>query len=98
MEASLEKKFKIKVKKGYVLHIEGDAYQEGEFLTVLMSQIEDQLWKINFVKPVEEQPVDEKETPAIDLTPKVEEKLVDGSKDVTYKKPVTTRRLLKQKK
>lgn len=52
-----EKKVKIRVKKGYTLHIGGEYYVEGEVLDANPSQIEDQLWKFDYIK---EQPVVEK--------------------------------------
>lgn len=50
----LVKPFKVKVKRGYTLHIDGNYYQEGEILLVAMHQVEDQLWKVDFQKVPEE--------------------------------------------
>jgi hypothetical protein len=49
-----EPRFKIKIKKGYTLHIDGKYYQEGEEIFVTESMVSDQAWKFDRLGVVEE--------------------------------------------
>lgn len=96
MENSGEKLIKIRVKKGYTLHIGGEYYVEGEVINVRPSQVEDQLWKIEHIKEavveevVKEQPVDT--VPEEEAVPANE-----SVQDVGNKKTTSGRRLFKNK-
>lgn len=96
MEDSGEKLIKVRVKKGYTLHIGGEYYIEGEVVKVKSFQVEDQLWKIENVKEVVKEETEEQ---VIDAVP-VEEPVPDseGVKDISVKKPPSGRRLFKNKK
>jgi hypothetical protein len=58
----LGEKIKIKVRRGYVLTIGGDSYQEGEVITTYEKQIADQRWKFELVKENRVKPEVEKES------------------------------------
>ena len=110
----LEKPFKVRIKRGYTLHIDGNYYQEGEILLVAMHQVEDQLWKVDFLKVPE--PVKKEDEEAVVDVEVEDKRITDGAVDVSepnpevklndeglidlshIRKPSPGRRLFKQKK
>lgn len=97
--STLEKLIKIRVKKGYTLHIGGEYYLENEVIKVRPSQIEDQLWKIEYVK----EPVTEPEVINEGITDEAqpEQETVVESEDTkndSTRKVSSGRRLFKSRK